>query len=383
MAFLRNRSINWINLHSGIQALAQGMGGVFVLVFLLRAGVSIPATLCAIALIFAGRFVTRPAVLASAKRWGLKPIVISGNLVIALQYPLLAEVHGVDQSLLAYCLISALGDTFYWSSYHAYFASLGDSEHRGHQIAANVALSAIVGIVAPLMGAWALVHVGPRLAFGTVGVVQALAVVPLFATPNVFVERSAPSAYRSALPGVLLFMADAWFAVMYGFIWQIALFLTLDESLSAYGGAMAFAAGVGAVSGMLLGRHIDAGNGVRAVTIAYSVVTVTLLLRATSLGTPWLAVAANALGALAGCLLGPVQMTPVYNLAKASPCATRFLIAAEGGWDIGCMSGCLAAAALITHSVPLSEVIPLGMLGALAQVLLLRHYYARSAAPVT
>ena len=60
MAFLRNRSINWINLHSGIQALAQGMGGVFVLVFLLRAGVSIAATLCAMALIFAARFAIRP-----------------------------------------------------------------------------------------------------------------------------------------------------------------------------------------------------------------------------------------------------------------------------------------------------------------------------------
>jgi hypothetical protein len=383
MAFLRNRSINWLNLHSGIQALALGMGGVFVLVFLLRAGVSIPAALCAIGLTFAGRFVTRPAVLASAKRFGLKPNVIFGNVVIAFQYPVLAEVHGVDESLVAFCLIAALGDAFYWSSYHSYFASLGDNEHRGHQIAANVALSAVVGIVAPLLGAWALVRVGPRMAFGGVGVIQALAALPLFATPNVFVERTARSAYRAALPGVLLFMADAWFAVMFAFIWQIALYLTLGASLSAYGGAMALAAGVGAVSGMLLGRHIDRGNGVRAVSIAFSVVTLTFALRAASLSTPWLAVAANALGALAGCLLGPVQMTPVYNLAKASPCATRFLISCEGGWDIGCMSGCLAAAALIAHGASLAEVIPLGMLGSGAQVLLLRRYYARTDAIAT
>ena len=383
MAFLRNRSINWINLHSGIQALAQGIGGVFVLVYLLRAGVSVPATLCVIALIFAGRFVTRPVVLVSAKRWGLKPMAIFGNLLIAMQYPLLAEVHGIDQSLLAFCLLGALGDAFYWSCYHAYFAVLGDSEHRGHQIGANVALAALVGIVAPLLGAWALVGVGPRLAFGAVAVIQALAAVPLLATPNVFVPPTAPHSFSSALPGILLFMSDSWFAVMYVFVWQIALFLALGESLSAYGGAMAFAALVGAVSGMLLGRHIDAGNGIRAVSIAYSVVAVTLVLRAASLGTPWLAVAANALGALAGCLLGPVQMTPVYNLAKASPCATRFLISAEGGWDVGCMCGCLTAAALIAHGAPLSAIIPLGMLGALAQVLLLRRYYARSDSLVT
>src|SRR5260370_30035713 len=66
MAFLRNRTINLLNLHSGGQALAQGMGGLFVLVFLLRARVSVPACLCAMALIFAGRFVTRPVVLIFA-----------------------------------------------------------------------------------------------------------------------------------------------------------------------------------------------------------------------------------------------------------------------------------------------------------------------------
>jgi len=84
MAFLRNRAVNWINLHSGIQALAQGMGGVFVLAYLLRAGVSVPASLCAMALIFAARFAIRPAVVPAAARLGLKPLLIFGNLVIAL-----------------------------------------------------------------------------------------------------------------------------------------------------------------------------------------------------------------------------------------------------------------------------------------------------------
>ena len=74
---------------------------------------------------------------------------------------------------------SAVGDVFYWPSYHAYFAALGDDEHRGHQIGAREALSAVVGIVAPLLGAWAIVAAGPLLAFTAVGLVQALAVVPL------------------------------------------------------------------------------------------------------------------------------------------------------------------------------------------------------------
>jgi len=377
MAFLRNRAVNWINLHSGIQALAQGMGGVFVLVFLLRAGVSVPATLCAMALIFAVRFAIRPAVVGSAVRFGLKPLVIGGNLVIALQYPLLAEVRGVDGMLLAYCLVSALGDTFYWTSYHAYFALLGDSEHRGHQISAGIALSAVVGIVAPLLGAWALLTVGSRATFGVVGLVQALAAVPLFATPNVRIPRTAPGGLRSALLGVGVCVADGWTAVTFVFVWQIGLFFTLGESLSAYGGAMALAALVGAVSGLLLGRHIDAGHGRHAVVIALSAVSATLILRALSLGTPWLSVGAHALGAFAFCLLGPAEITPVYNLAKASPCALRFNVAAEGGWDVGCASGCLTAALLVARGVPLAGVIPIAFLGVAGQLFMLRRCYLR------
>ena len=382
MAFLRNRTINLLNLHSGGQALAQGMGGLFVLVFLLRAGVSVPVSLCAMALIFAGRFVIRPAVLVFAKRWGLKPTAILGNLVIALQYPMLAEVHDVGLPLLAYCLVSALGDTFYWSSYHAYFASLGDNEHRGHQIGAREALAAVVGIVAPLIGAWCLIVLGPRITFAAVGAVQALATVPLLGTPNVAVQRAAPGAYRAAFAGIGLFIADGWFAVMYVFVWKIALYLSLGKSLSAYGGAMALAAFVGAASGMLLGRTIDAGHGRRAVFIAYGVAASTLLLCSASFGTPWLAIAANAIGAIAGCLQVPAMMTAVYNLAKSSPCTMRFHMAAEGGWDIGGGSGCLVAAGLAALGLPLAAVLSLGLLGLGASVVMLNRQYARSGAAI-
>src|SRR5215813_12941735 len=252
MAFLRNRAVNWLNLHSGIQALAQGMGGVFVLVFLLRAGVSVPASLCAMALIFAARFAIRPAVLPAAMRWGLRPLIIGGSLVVALQYLVLGGVTGADGSLVLFCLISALGYAFYWTCFHAYFALLGDSEHRGHQISAGVALSAVVGIVAPLIGAWSLERVGPRAAFAIVALVQAASVLPLLAIPQMRVPKEAPTALRAALPGVGLFMADGWLDVSYFSVWQIALFVSLGKSLSAYGGAMALAALVGAVSGMLL-----------------------------------------------------------------------------------------------------------------------------------
>ena len=74
----------------------------------------------------AGRLLIRPVVVPIAMHSGLRALVIAGTCMTALQYPLLAAVHGVGLGLFALCLVTSVGDTFYWSSYHAYFAALGN-----------------------------------------------------------------------------------------------------------------------------------------------------------------------------------------------------------------------------------------------------------------
>src|SRR5258706_9375964 len=361
MAFLRNDAVNRVNLHSGIQALAQAGGGIFFLVFMVRAGVPVPLALLAQAAIQAGRFVIRPLILPLAARWGIKPLLIAGTLGMAVQYPVLAQVHGVGVGLIAVVVVVAIADVLYWPSYTAYFAAIGDAEHRGHQISAREAIVAVAGIVAPLVGAWALIAFGPTPMFAAVGLIQALAAAPLFGAPNVAVKASAPGALAAARLGIVLSAADGWIDSWFFFVWQIALFVTLGQSIGAYGGAMALAALAGAVAGLFLGRHIDAGGGRRAVVIAYGAVAAVMVLRAVSLGVPWLAVIANALGAPAITLLSPTLGAAIYNIAKASPCPMRFQVASEAGWDVGAVTACLLAAALTAAGVPFPLLIPLGL----------------------
>ena len=78
----------------------MGMGGVFYLVFLLRAGLSPSFVLCTMALILIGRFLMRPVVLVFAKRWGLKPALVVGTAILAAQYPMLARVRTALASLV-------------------------------------------------------------------------------------------------------------------------------------------------------------------------------------------------------------------------------------------------------------------------------------------
>jgi hypothetical protein len=375
VAFFRNNTVNLLNLHYGIHALALSGGGAFFAAFLLRADVPAPAVLAALALILGGRFMIRPLLLAPARRFGLRPLVIAGTVMTALQYPVLAEVHGVGWQLLAWCAISSVGDTVYWTCYHAYFASLGDVAHRGHQIGAREAIAAIVGIIAPLATGWTLTTFGARAAFDATAVVQLLAALPLFGTRNVAVADEAPGALRAAIPGILMFAADGWTAAGFYFVWQIALFLALGESYTAYGGAMALAALAGAVIGLALGRFIDAGHGGRAVWLAVGSLALVIALRAASSADPVLAVAANAAGALVPALYVPTVMTAVYNQAKGSPCAMRFHIATEGGWDAGGATGCIAVAALLSAGAPIWLGILLSLLGTAALFVLLRRYY--------
>src|SRR4051812_44885503 len=124
MAFFHNNAVNLLNLHYAINALAMSGGGAFFMAYLIKAGIAVPEALAALTLILAGRFILRPLVLPVATRTGLRALVIAGTVIGALQYPLLAEVQGVDVTLIELCLLAAAGDAVYWSTYHAYFASL-------------------------------------------------------------------------------------------------------------------------------------------------------------------------------------------------------------------------------------------------------------------
>ena len=375
MPFFRNSAINLLNLHYGIHAVVLSGADAFFLIYLLKTGIPIPGVLLSLALILLVRFIIRPFVIPLGIRVGLRALVIAGTLLTALTYPLLAAVHGVGPALAVVIVVAAVGTTLYWTAYHAWFGQLGDDEHRGQQIGAREALAAIVSILSPLLTGWLLVTDGPAVAFGANAIIGAASTLPLLWAPDAPVPPHVPGMMRAAIPGVLLFAADGCLGAGNVFVWQIALFVSVGEDFLGYGGALAFAALVGAVGGMTLGRHIDAGHGKRAVWYALSVMALMVVLRAAATGHAVLAVMANALGSLGYCLYIPTVMTPIYTMAKRSGCTLRFQVAAEGGWDLGGAFTLLAAAVATALHVPLSAAIMLALPGVAALAVMLRRYY--------
>lgn len=93
-----------------------------------------------------------------------------------------------------------------------------------------------------------------------------------------------------------------------------------------------------------IGRLIDAGHMARARQISFLVLTASLAFKAFGYDTPWLAISASALGAMALPLYATVVLSRVYNLAQASACPLRFHAVGEGAWDLGVAIGSLFAA---------------------------------------
>jgi len=376
MAYFRNATVNLLNLHYAIFAFVMTGGGAFTCVYLLKAGVPLRGVLVTMASVLLARFVIRPMIVRLAVRYGLRTLVIVGTILMSAQFPLIAAVNGVGPALYAAIAVMAIADTVYWSCYHAYFAALGDKEHRGHQISVREAIAAIIGIISPLVTGSLLVTFGAWAAFGAASVITLTAAIPFFWTPQVEVAPQVEGAFKAAIPGIKLFVTDGWIGSGWVFVWQMALFVSLGQSFVNYGGALAIAALVGAIAGLFLGRHIDAGGGGRAVLIALGAMTLVVLARAASPGQPLLAVAANAFASVGSCLYIPTLMTAVYNQAKLSPCTLRFHVATEGGWDIGGASGSLVAAALLWLGVPISVALLLPLIGIAASFIQLRRYYA-------
>lgn len=376
MSYLANDAINRVNIHTGMVAFAHGAGGIFFMAVLLKAGISFPMALVAMAGIFAGRFAIRPLILPFAKRLGLKPLLVAGTLGMAVPYLILPHVDGLNVALWLLIATVAIAEVVYFPVYHTYFATLGDIDGRGRQIAVREALNAFAGVVAPLLGAWALVSGGPRLAFFGVALIQAAAALPLIGIRNVAVLAEVRGVLRSARLGGALFALDGWVGAFNFIVWPGALFLALGSSYAAFGGAMALAGVVGAAYGLFHGHTIDAGRGRRAVAIACSVVAAIIIFRSASLPIAWLAVTANAVGAVVQPLLVPVVGAATYNLARVAPCSLRFNMTLEATWDIGCGAACLVAAALVAGGVPVQYTLLLALPSLAIVARLLWGYYA-------
>ncbi|MFM2301843.1 MAG: hypothetical protein RLZZ84_1579 [Pseudomonadota bacterium] len=371
-----NTTIRRVYAHSALQSIVEGGGGLFVVGFFVRQGLSYPLALASFAAVLLSRFGLRGAILPLALRIGLRNVLLLGIAVRALSFAMLPWVTGLDATLIGYILLSGLGSVLYWTGYHAFMSAVGSEGALGRQVSVQQAVTAIVGIVAPILGGFLLVSAGPMLAFMAVAALQAAAALPLLGAPNPPVDHT--SQPDSALLGFArkLYFAEGVQAGCAVVIWNLALFAALGEHFDSFGGALAVA-GIGAAAGsLLIGKMIDGGRGHHSLTLAYGLSAATIAIKALAYAHPWAAIAATALGALVTPMTATAMLSPLYAMAQRSNCVLRFNMATEGGWDLGCAGACLVTAAMLAGGFSFRLPILLGLASVATIAAMLARWYA-------
>ncbi len=372
-----NRDIQRFTLHAAVWMLAWSLSNVFSAVFLIRVGLDPAQVFLAFAAILVLRFVMRPLVLIAAPAMGLRRALILGTMLCALACPVLALVDGIGPALVAFVVISALGQVFYCTCYHVFFSAFGDADRRGSQIGVFQALGAFAALFGPGIGGLLLTTFGPWAAFGTAFLVAVAAIPPILhvAEPRVL-SKMPKGAYTTAKNGARLYFADGWMQVSLTTAWSIVMFHALGGRYDSFGCTLSLAGLAGAIGGMIFGRLIDEGHARSAVWISAAVLAGGLVLRSVTFGNAGAVVAVAVVTTMLSGLYLPSWMTPVYNQAKTSPCMLRFQFAAEAGWDVG---GALAggiAAAICFFGLPVEVAMLPALPMVFVQALLLERSYA-------
>ena len=380
MASLVATPMRRVYLHAGMQSFVEASGGIFVTGFLVAQGLSYPSALVSTALILLSRFFMRGALLPLAQHIGLRNLLLSGVAIRAASFLLLPHVTQVGPLLAVFLLVTGIGSVFYWTGWHAYASSLGNSARGGRQVSIQQATSAIVGIIAPAVGGLLLSRAGAHVSFGVIAAIQLLAAVPLLRAPNLAIERDASIDPAVARFGRRLYFSEGFHAGCSVVIWNLALFVTLGQHFDALGGAIALAGVAAAAGSLLIGKLIDGGRQRHSLVIAYGAAALALAIKGAAFASPWLAVGATTLGALVMPMTATAMLAPLYTMARDSACVLRFSMATEGGWDLGCSAACLVAAGVLCTGATFRVPILLGMVAVAAIARMLNGWYLRGAA---
>jgi len=377
LAFLKNKTVNFVNIHSGIIALAEALIGIFIGVYLLQAGLFIWQIMFVWCLIFIVRLIFRPLTLHLIHRFGLRRVIILGTFNFLPIYAILSQVSGLDGWLAAYIIYYAINDTLYWLPFHTYFAAIGSNNDRGRHLSVREAFTTLAGIIGPLLSAFIISFAGFQSVFSLAGGIAVLGMLPLFFTPDI--DRptyiSVKDAWQSVdRRGFVFFLGYGWIFMGSFVIWSLIVFEVAGDLL-VFGGLFTLAAFAQMIGGFAAGHFIDAGHTKLLYRLAILAVFIMPLVRALfSTSVPAIVVLEICIAIALGFVL-PILNTVFYNLSRNSSNSLYFQYFAETGWDVGSIIITVIAAGISYFGFDLRWGIAATVLGVPIVAYILWQYY--------
>lgn len=380
--FFRNRNINLLNIHTGCIAFADSILNVFGVVYFLEKGFALTTVLLGWGCIHIFRlFLLRPFVLKIFRHIGVKKGVLIGTALFAGTFYVILEVTAVNWFFLFFFFYFALVDTFYWFSYHVYYAILGDAPHRGKEIAIRESLNTILTAIAPLVSGLLAARIGFWAVYTVGGAVALCAFIPLFFSDGDRPQRVTTffNAMRTtSFRGFWLWLAWAFLYYFHQFIWVIVLFFTVRDYIT-FGGLVSLEIFLSVVIYLSIGRLVDEHKARSVMPMTFLLLSAVTIFRTFFAYTIPTIILSQLFMAIAMSFFRPPVLTVFYHEANRSDQRLWFQFFAEMGWDIGSMISLFVAALVVYWGFEIRSVMPLAIVGiGLATGLTQKYLHERS-----
>ncbi|MDO8462703.1 MAG: MFS transporter [bacterium] len=262
--FLQRRELSELYATVAIRAFALSMIGVFIPLFLLERGVSIPVIFLFYALVHGLKaLLTIPAAHLAA-RFGFKHVILWSTPFTILFLLMLRVVEVTSGMLWIVALPFAVATALYWTGYHIDFITFSDRAHRGREIGGAQVAAALFQTLGPLAGGLIAARVGFPPLFIIVSILLLVATVPLFASRDVH-ERlpfKIRDCFRAWTPRMVLGLMVFGIEIgIDGIVWPIIIFTAILHSFEGVGLVSSLTFLTSTVAILIVGRMSDGGKG--------------------------------------------------------------------------------------------------------------------------
>ena len=365
LVMFKNKNINLLNLHTGLQRFSNSIFDVFGAIYLLQLGISFPVVALVWAASFVLRMFLRPLSLLMAQKIGLKRATIFGTIIGAGLFLVLAQVNGLTIWLYIFIVFLALYDITYWLPYHSYYAAVGNYKDRGKHVGVRGAFVTLFRAAAPIVGAVLISKFGFWSLYLVAMISMLVSVIPiLFASDY---RQDTSMNFKRALRsidkrGFLIQIGDGIVYNAHGFMWIIVLFF-LTKNIISFGWLIGFEVLLTAVLFLVLGDMIDKGKGRKILSIGIILFSLVILGRTFFVYTINAVIISQIAFAVAVVFYRSIFQTSFYNLAKKTKNTLWFNFFGEMGWDIGALIILVLSAVLVSLGLEIRYIMPFAIVG--------------------
>lgn len=264
-----------IYLNQVIQTFAVTLIGIFIPIYLLKSGFTLPVSLLFMMVYWITMLILSPFIAKLSDIIGQKHTIILSAPLLMLYFFLLIFVNSIDPFIIAF--VGGASAVFYWIPLNSEFIEHIDKLHTGKEVGYLYALPRVATIIAPLLGGIMLTYLGFNQLFTIVIVLIAFSFSPFLLTRDY--KGGFPFSLRemSLRPKNILsylIFSEGLIIMAELLAWPLFIFLTLGNLIIV--GASASISGAGIIFFTLfIGKLSDKINRkklIRIGAVAYAIV---------------------------------------------------------------------------------------------------------------